>query len=101
MEKANYRVWYAKNPTFFTNDKLTKADVAESHVAVCELFASCMEAVFSYMQGEIWSPNGEAGPLILRLGLHHTSMSVGDVVENIEANQFYEVVMIGFRMLPE
>lgn len=30
------------------------------------------------MQGEIWSPNGEANELIRSKGLFHTSMSVGD-----------------------
>lgn len=38
------------------------------------------EEVFELMQGEFWSPRGEARSLIERLGLHHTSMSVGDVV---------------------
>lgn len=34
------------------------------------------------MQGEVWSPNGEARPLIRRAGLHHTSMSVGDIARD-------------------
>ncbi len=38
------------------------------------------EKVFMMMQGEFWSPEGEARELISSLGLHHTSMSVGDVV---------------------
>ena len=33
------------------------------------------------MQGENWSPRGEARPLIARLGLGHTSLSLGDVVQ--------------------
>jgi hypothetical protein len=33
-------------------------------------------------QGENWSPNGEARDLILAKGLRHTSMSVGDVIED-------------------
>ncbi len=36
--------------------------------------------VFGMMQGERWSPKGEARRMIRELGLHHTSMSVGDVM---------------------
>lgn len=39
-----------------------------------------LERIWVKMQGEEWSPNGEARPLIRAKGLHHTSMSVGDVV---------------------
>ena len=38
------------------------------------------EVIFGVMQGEIWSPNGEARNLIRRIGMDHTSMSVGDMV---------------------
>jgi hypothetical protein len=40
-----------------------------------------LEDVFFHFQGEVWSPNGEAGDLIKSLDLHHTSMSVGDIIE--------------------
>jgi hypothetical protein len=39
-----------------------------------------LEDIFRKMQGEVWSPNGEARVLIESKGLAHTSMSVGDVV---------------------
>lgn len=39
-----------------------------------------LEEIFSYFQGECWSPNGEAKELIEALDLVHTSMSVGDIV---------------------
>jgi len=39
-----------------------------------------LEIIFAKMQGENWSPNGEARDLIRSKGLEHTSMSVGDVV---------------------
>lgn len=35
---------------------------------------------FCRLQGERWSPNGEANPLIRAQGLAHTSMSVGDLI---------------------
>ena len=39
-----------------------------------------LEEIFTYFQGEVWSRNGEAKPLIRVFGLKHTSMSVGDLV---------------------
>lgn len=39
-----------------------------------------LEEIFRHMQGEVWSPNGEARVLIESKGLAHTSMSVGDIV---------------------
>ena len=39
-----------------------------------------LEEIFALMQGEIWSPNGEARLLVRGLGMDHTSMSVGDIV---------------------
>ena len=32
------------------------------------------------MQGEAWSPQGQARYLIDKLGVGHTSMSVGDII---------------------
>ena len=49
------------------------------------------------MQGENWSPNGEARNLIGSLGLSHTSMSVGDIIE-IDGNLFF-VDRHGFKKL--
>jgi hypothetical protein len=48
------------------------------------------------MQGEIWSPQGEAREYIRSLGLKHTSMSAGDMVEDPEGN-FYECMLQGWR----
>lgn len=38
------------------------------------------ERIFGALQGDIWSPNGEARKMIEGKGIGHTSMSVGDVV---------------------
>jgi len=63
---------------------------------VREVAASDLDSVYTQMQGEIWSPNGEARQLIKSLGLSHTSMSVGDVIETPDG-KFHEVDSIGFR----
>jgi hypothetical protein len=51
-----------------------------SHVRLCEVQADSLDDAWCQMQAERWSPNGEARPLLERLGLSHTSMSVGDVI---------------------
>jgi hypothetical protein len=48
------------------------------------------------MQAELWSPNGEARPLIYAKGLQHTSMSIGDVIVD-EMGKTFVVASIGFR----
>ena len=60
-------------PTAF--DKLKK-----THVRLATIQASDADEVFTRLQGEYWSPNGEARKLIRSLKLGHTSMSVGDVI---------------------
>ena len=50
------------------------------------------------MQGENWSPNGEARPLIAQLDLSHTSMSIGDVAVD-EVGIAHLVTACGFKPL--
>lgn len=59
--------------------------------------AQSMESLFNLMQGEYWSPNGEARTLIQRLGLNHTSMSCGDVI--VDNGDIYMVDQTGFVRL--
>ena len=53
--------------------------------------------VYEEFQGENWSPNGEAKELISALGLDHTSMSVGDIINYND--DFYMVQLVGFKKL--
>jgi predicted MPP superfamily phosphohydrolase len=41
-----------------------------------------LDDIFEMMQGENYSPAGEARDLIRSSGTHHTSMSVGDIIED-------------------
>ncbi len=92
-----YRVYYAKSPRFLSNPSLRRSNLGDTHVWLMDLEAENLEDVFQKMQGEVWSPNGEARELILGKGLCHTSMSVGDVVYDVEGDKYFEVGMIGFR----
>jgi len=56
-----------------------------------------LENVWIYMQGEVWSPNGEARDLIKSKGLAHTSMSVGDII--IADGHIWMVDNMGFELL--
>lgn len=53
-----------------------------THRPVKEVEAETFGDVFRMMQGEVWSPDGEARPLIESLHLSHTSMSIGDIVKH-------------------
>lgn len=87
-----FQVWYAK-PQFSRDlswsanefDRLILDDIMKTHEPVRCIEADELEEVWRRQQAEFWSPNGEARPLIEGLGLHHTSMSVGDVIESRKA----------------
>lgn len=90
-----YKVYYAKNPTFLENSDLAVEDLARSHVFLREVEADSLHQVWWAMQSENWSPNGEANALIQARGLCHTSIRVGDVIQ--AGAEYYEVACIGFR----
>lgn len=69
-------------------------------IPVMMVSAKDLEEVFMLMQGENWSPNGEAREFILSLGLLHTSMSVGDRIYDCQNSKTYQVDFIGFTEIP-
>ena len=93
-----YRALYAVNPTL-DDELLSLALLGYTHVFVREVEAPSPEAAWREMQGENWSPNGEARALIKGLGLHHTSMSVGDVLQDTETGTFWQCMMCGWRKI--
>lgn len=44
------------------------------------MVAESLDNAFWLLQGENWSPNGEARDFIREKGTDHTSMSVGDIL---------------------
>ncbi len=92
-----YNVYYAKAPAYRAMDPPPALeDLPQTHVLLCKVEAENKDDVFRQMQGENWSPNGEARPLIKGLGLTHTSMSVNDVVQD-ESGVYWECVDVGWR----
>jgi hypothetical protein len=98
-----YQVYYKRRPTFPPSGQLvvpylTVAGLAADHVLVCEVEASGLDDAFWKMQGENWSPWGEARPLLASLGLSHTSMSVGDVLRDAQ-DVYWECLDTGWRRI--
>jgi hypothetical protein len=94
---GSYRVYYRKLPTFMVDAELTYTRLyGPEYVKVREVEANNLEALFIKMQGEEWSPHGEAREHILSLGLHHTSMSVGDVAVE-DDGKAWQCDILGWR----
>ena len=98
-----YQIFYARRPTFhpsgeFGIPRLIVSDLPSSHVHLCEIEAASLDDAFWRMQGENWSPHGEARLLLQSLDLSHTSMSVGDVIQDGEG-VYWECLDQGWRRL--
>jgi hypothetical protein len=71
----------------------------ETHTFVALVQAETLEDVFIKMQGENWSPCGEACRVIEGAGTYHTSMSVGDVAYVVERGSWFQVMDRGFAQI--
>ena len=99
VNDLNFKVFYCKEPSF-RDDSMPK-DMNHFEVGwvfLKDVDAENLEDLFVKMQGEVWSPKGEANDLIKGLGLHHTSMSVGDVAVD-ENRNIHFCAMIGWEKL--
>ncbi len=76
--------------------KYWTAGEKQEYAMVRELEAKDLEDAFMKMQEDIWSPRGEARPILDRLGLKHTSMCVGDVFQD-EKGVYHLIELFGFR----
>jgi len=102
-----YKIYYQTQDTFlesmssFGVSHITLKDINETHIYLKDIEANDLREVFRNMQGEIWSPNGEATEMLTSKKIHHTSMSVGDIIYDIEAETYYVVAPAGFTLLKE
>ena len=100
------RVWYARDwgGQFQSVDLLKRSgiplptpnDIWTTHTRLGSIHghaglhdATGMEAIYFAMQGENWSPEGEANDLIRSQGLRHTSMSMGDIIQPPDGTLWY------------
>lgn len=97
-----YKVYYMRSEAFsrFIGGFETprRATLDQTHVYLRDVEAADLDMVYYTSQGEVWSPNGEARDLILAKGLGHTSMSVGDVIEDPDG-ALWAVAPVGFTPL--
>ena len=104
-----FQVWYMRPEWFregicYAKPDPSNLDATHVHlkdVEVAQGFVDAghaLEHLFHRMQGEVWSPNGEARGLIRSKGLEHTSMSVGDVVVDPQG-RVHLVASFGFETL--
>lgn len=102
-----YSVYYMK-PEFFSDglmgvDWLREhgklpdgSNLDRTHIFLRTATVHDLEALYRKMQGEVWSPNGEARELIEAKGLGHTSMSVGDIAVDQDSWEVFMVDRFGF-----
>src|SRR5262245_7491885 len=75
------------------------ADLNVSHVHLVDVEADKLEDVYLKMQGESWSPTGDARELVACKGVRHTSMAVGDIAIELRSRFAYLVDRTGFKFL--
>jgi len=108
--RGNIEIWYWRNPEDNVSGKLwcmevmkgnfpTAQDIRNDYSKVGSIEATNEEDIYIKMQGEVWSPHGEARELINRLGLSHTSMSVGDVIIINPSREAFVVDLYGFTAI--
>jgi len=99
--KENYYDVYYKKGGIEIEDRIspntmTKEYFDKNYRLVVSVITDNLERVYNNMQGENWSPNGEARDLILFLGLSHTSMSIGDIIFCYDDQKYYWCSWLGF-----
>ena len=87
LRPGNTQVYYvnpqgpgSRDLRFFGPSKVDARHIDQDYVLLGRVASVDPEEIFTALQGEIWSPKGEARDLIRGLHLDHTSMSVGDMV---------------------
>lgn len=104
-----YKVYYMKS-TYFRDGVMgydwlrekkmlpDRNNLEKTHVFLIEQEAKNLEDLFFRMQGEEWSPKGEARAIILSKDLRHTSMCVGDIAVD-EVGTTCMVDRFGFKQI--
>jgi hypothetical protein len=111
FDVGNTAIWYM-NGDFFRDgimgydwladhgmlpDPTSVKTLSKTHIFLGRISETNLGKVYRMMQGEIWSPMGEARNLIRNKGLHHTSMSIGDII--VVNREVFMVDRMGFKTL--
>lgn len=102
FENGDVEIWYQNirklihSSCAFTPDiPVNIENLNKTHIHLGNIKESDLETAFRKLQGDYWSPNGEARELIIEKKLQHTSMSVGDIIK--KDGKVYIVDMVGFK----
>jgi len=93
-----YQVYYYRSIEMYGRGQCTDFEPGETHAFIKSVYAEHINDVYRKMQGFVWSPEGEAVPLIKAAGVYHTSMSVGDVVIDGNGNAWM-VMPFGWKQV--
>ena len=104
-----YRIYYRIEPSFREDKNLTVEDIERRgthRMVIPALFDTSLENIYTRMQGDFMTP--EIRDELTRIRATdedvpdlHTSMSVGDVVENRGTGKYYQCCDFGFEEVPE
>lgn len=83
----------------FDPSSVRRSELDRTHVVVGEIVETEPDEVYRLMQGEFWSPRGEANDLVSGKGIY-TSMSMGDVMI-LPDGRTLVVEGCGFRQLED
>lgn len=75
------------------------SSINKTHVELGAISANNLDNVYMKMQGEMWSPFGEANNFIITKELRHTSMSIGDIVYDHQSSKYFMCDTVGFTEL--
>jgi hypothetical protein len=92
LAKGTTEIWYTNRASGFEwrkgYDRLkesgllpTLQTLKKNHVLLGKIKDKNLDRIFGNLQGDNWSPKGEAWDLISKSGADHTSMSVGDIIK--------------------
>jgi len=87
-------IWYMRPEQWRFRRPVTNSTLAQTHILLGHIACKSKNRTWALMQGDNWSPRGEANNLIQSKGLQRTSMSVGDVI--VVDGKIYEVAPVDF-----
>lgn len=92
--KGKTKIWYLKKDApidlkmgmkFLKSNKPelipTRDTIQNTHVMIGSIAEIDLDKIYKALQGENWSPLGQAKNLIKKANVGHTSMSIGDLIE--------------------
>ena len=100
-----YQVFYSKNPAFCDPPARWISSLHETHAYILTVPFHSKDETYTYMQGEIWpmlwdqASKDDYRAMLASLDIHHASMSVDDILIEMETGDVWQCVECGWRTL--